>query len=204
VLDAGCGTGLLARALTERGARVWGIDSSEEMLRQARANTGGKVPLKRARAELLPFKNGWFDRAVFRLVIHLLDRSQAFEESARVLAVRGRIVIATFAPEGLDRFWVARVFPQIAEIDRRRFPDVPELTAELEAAGFVDVRTRRLAQTSRLPREDALDRIRGQYISTLRLLDEQTLAQGLVRAERELPNVVEDEREWLVVVADRS
>jgi ubiquinone/menaquinone biosynthesis C-methylase UbiE len=204
VLDVGCGTGLLARALVERGARVWGVDPSEEMLQQARANTGGKVPLKRARAEALPFKNGWFDRAVFRLVVHLLDRAQAFEESARVLAPSGRIVVASFAPESLDRFWVSRVFPQVAELDRGRFPNVAELTAELATAGFGGVHGRRIAQTSRLPRDDALERIRGQYISTLRLLDEQTLAEGLVRAERELPNVVEGESEWLVVVADRG
>jgi SAM-dependent methyltransferase len=174
------------------------------MLQQAKANTGGKVPLKRARAEALPFKNGWFDRAVFRLVVHLLDRAHAFEESARVLTPSGRIVVATFAPESLDRFWVSRVFPQVAELDRGRFPSVAELTAELAAAGFGGVRSRRLTQTSRLPREHALERIRGRYISTLRLLEEHTLAEGLVRAERELPNVVEDEREWLVVVADRS
>jgi SAM-dependent methyltransferase len=203
VLDVGCGTGLFARALSERGARVWGIDPSEEMLRQARANTGGKIPLKRARAEALPFKDGWFERAVFRLVVHLVDRPRAFEESARVLAPGGRIVIASFAPEALDRFWVTRVFPQVAEIDRGRFPERAELSEELVAAGFAGARATRLVQTSRLAREKALDRIRGRYISTLRLLDEQILAEGLARAERELPDVVEGESEWLVVVADR-
>lgn len=203
VLDVGCGTGRLALALVERGARVWGVDPSEEMLAEARANAAGKVALKRASAEALPFKAGWFDRAVFRLVIHLVDRPRAFAEGARVLGPRGRIVLATFAPESLDRFWVARVFPAVAEIDRGRFPGEEELTSELAEAGFGRVHARRLAQKGHLDRADALERIRGRYISTLHMLDDDMLADGLARAERDLPDVVEDEREWLVVVAER-
>ena len=34
------------------------------------------VNAKVARAEALPFKEGWFDRAVAVLVIHVLDRPQ--------------------------------------------------------------------------------------------------------------------------------
>jgi ubiquinone/menaquinone biosynthesis C-methylase UbiE len=204
VLDVGCGTGRLAVALAERGARVWGVDPSGEMLAEARVNSGGKVALKRASAEALPFKAGWFDRVAFRLVIHLVDRPRAFAESARVLGPRGRIVLATFAPESLDRFWVTRVFPAVAEIDRGRFPGEDELTSELAEAGFDHVRMRRLAQKGCLDRADALERIRGRYISTLRMLDDDVLADGLARAERDLPDVVEDEREWLVVVGDRG
>ena len=89
VLDVGCGTGRLATELAKRGARVWGIDPSEEMLTQARSNAAGTVAFKRGKAEAMPFKDGWFDRAVFRLVVHLLDRRRAFTEIARVLAPRG-------------------------------------------------------------------------------------------------------------------
>jgi ubiquinone/menaquinone biosynthesis C-methylase UbiE len=204
VLDVGCGTGRLAVALANRGARVWGVDPSEEMIAQARANSEGKVAFKRAPAEALPFKDRWFDRAVFRLVVHLVERPKAFRECARVLGQEGRIVVASFALESLERVWVSRLFPQIVELDRRRFPREEELAGELRAAGFTDVRSRLLAQRGRLDRAEALDRIRARYISTLRMLDEDTLAEGLARAERELPEVIEDEREWLVVVADRG
>jgi ubiquinone/menaquinone biosynthesis C-methylase UbiE len=204
VLDVGCGTGRLAVALAERGARVWGVDPSEQMLAEAKAHSEGKVALKRASAESLPFKDGWFEAAVFRLVVHLLDRPGSFAEAARVLAPDGRILIATFAPDSLDRFWVSRAFPDIVEIDRSRFPTEDDLRRELAGAGFDDLSTRRLTQGGRLGREEALERIRGRYISTLRLLDEETLADGMARAERELPDVVEDEREWLVVVAERG
>ena len=202
VLDVGCGTGRLAVALAERGARVWGVDPSEEMLRQARNNAAGKSSFKQARAEALPFKDGWFDRAVLRLVVHLLDRPQAFQEIARVLGPGGRTVIATFAPSSFDQFWVARAFPEVVEMDRRRFPDQEALADELGAAGFTTVSVRRLVQKGRLTRAEALERIRGRYISTLQLLNEQAVAEGLARAERELSDPVEDGREWLVVSAD--
>jgi SAM-dependent methyltransferase len=204
VLDVGCGTGRLAVAVAERGARVWGVDPSEEMLAEAKTHSEGNVALKRAPAEALPFKDGWFEAVVFRLVVHLLDRRRAFAEAARVLAPAGRVVIATFAPESLDRFWISRLFPAIVGIDRARFPTENDLRSELSGAGFEEVRTQRLTQSGRLGREEALERIRGRYISTLRLLDEETLADGRARAERELPDMVEDEREWLVVSAERA
>lgn len=182
---------------------MWGIDPSEEMLAQARAHADGKVALKRASAEALPFKDGWFEAAVFRLVVHLLDRPRAFAETRRVLEPGGRVVLATFAPESLDRFWISKVFPAIVEIDRARFPTEAQLAGELADAGFETVRTRRLTQTGRLDRGEALERIRGRYISTLQLLGDEELAEGLARAERELPEVVEDAREWLVVAAER-
>src|SRR4051812_19301959 len=62
VLDLGCGTGQLASALAERAAaRVWGVDASTEMAAVARA---AGVDVKVAPAERLPFRDGWFDRAV--------------------------------------------------------------------------------------------------------------------------------------------
>lgn len=76
------------------------------------------------------------------------------------------------------------------------------LAAELADAGFEPVGTRSLTQRVRLSRDDALERIRGRYISTLRLLDDATVDAGLARAERELPDEIESVLEWAVVRAD--
>jgi SAM-dependent methyltransferase len=202
VLDVGCGTGRLALALAERGAKVWGVDPSEEMLARARAVAGGRVGLKRGSAEALPFKGGWFERAVMRLVVHLVERPRALGELARVLAPGGRAVIVTFTPDHFERFWLTPAFPEVAELDRRRFPTPETLATELAAAGFGAVRARTLRQHDRLSRGQALERIRGRYISTLRLLDEATFAAGLARAERELPAEIDLRLEWAVIVAE--
>jgi ubiquinone/menaquinone biosynthesis C-methylase UbiE len=203
VLDVGCGTGGLALALAERGSRVWGIDPAEEMLAVARARVGRAVGLKRGRAEALPFKDEWFERAVLRLVVHLVDRSRALPELARVLASSGRVAIATFDPAHFHGFWLNRFFPAIERIDGARFPDPDTLAEELEAAGFSGPRVERVVQYDSLPREEALDRIRGRYISTLRLLSEQELSEGTAQAAEALPELVSVELRWAIVVADR-
>jgi SAM-dependent methyltransferase len=202
VLDVGCGTGRLALALAERGAKVWGVDPSEAMLAKARAAAGRQVGFKLGTAEALPFKDGWFERAALRLVVHLVDRRRALPELARVLAPAGRVVVATFAPGHFEWFWLTSAFPEVAEIDLARFPAPETLAGELEDAGFTSARIRLVSQHGRLSRDDALERIRGRYISTLRLLDDATFAAGLARAERELPDPVESPLEWAIVTAE--
>jgi SAM-dependent methyltransferase len=202
VLDVGCGTGRLAAELARRGAKVWGVDSSPEMLAEARAGVGREVGLKLGRAEELPFRDGWFDRAVLRLAVHLVERPAAFRELARVLVPGGRVVIASFRPEHFDRIWLARFFPSLKAIDLARFAGPDVLADELAAAGFVDVRARALSQDGRIERGAALERLRGRYISTLSLIPEEEYREGLARAERELADVTAYGLEWAIVVAE--
>jgi ubiquinone/menaquinone biosynthesis C-methylase UbiE len=204
VLDVGCGTGVLAAALAERfAAKVWGVDATEAMLEVARSRVPATVGLRRAEAEALPFRDGWFERVVARLVLHLVDRPRALGEAARVLATGGRFVTATFEPEHFDRYWLNRFFPSLLELDRARFPKPDELRLELAAAGLEPLQPERLLQHGSLSREDALERVRGRFISTLRLLPEGEFAEGLARAEAELPDRVEYELRWLLVAADQ-
>jgi SAM-dependent methyltransferase len=171
------------------------------MLARARETAPG-VRFKQAAAESLPFKPAWFERAVGRLVLHLLDRPAAFRELARVLAPGGVAVFATFSPDSFGRNWTTTFFPEVEEIDRRRFPTAPELERDLEGAGFSRVRFRRLVQSRALTRDEALECLRGRYISTLRLLDDEAYERGLRQAERDLPAKVEYALDWLVAAAE--
>lgn len=200
VLDVGCGTGRFSAALHERGSRVWGVEPSPEMAAEARERG---VNVKIARAEQLPFKEGWFERAVLWLVAHLVDRPAVFAELARVLSPEGRIAIATFDPAHFERYYLNRLFPSLERIDRERFPEPSTLLGELEAAGFA-ARLTPLSQRAEIGRDEALERIRGRFISTLRLLGDNEFERGLERAERELPERIGYELEWAVVVATRA
>ena len=200
-LDVGCGTGTLAVALAERGGKVWGVDSSPEMLAEAQAKKT-RARFKEGAAEALPFKDGWFERVVMRLSLHHLDRPRALAEAARVLVPGGRIAIATFDPEHFDRYWLNELFPSVAAIDRARFPDKTTLRAELEEAGFAGVRIEPLTQPGMVSRAEALERIQGRYISTLNLIDEGEYERGLAAAEAQIPEELEYRLEWLVVAAE--
>ncbi len=191
VLDVGCGTGRLARALVARdAAKVWGVDASEAMLAQARVPRG--VRLKHARAEALPFRDGWFERVVFWLSIHLVDRPRAFAEARRV---GGRVAVVTFDASHFGAHWLNPFFPSLERIDRARFPTREQLADELGNVRFVAV-----SQTARFTREQALERIRRGHISTFDLLDPDEVRRGLELAERELPEEVETPVEWLIAV----
>lgn len=200
VLDIGTGTGRLAAALAERGSRVWGVEPEPEMVALARERIS---TVKLAPAEKLPFKDGWFERAVMWLVIHLVDRPPALAEARRVLAPDGRLVVATFDPAHFERYWLNRFFPSLEAIDRARFPEPAALREELESVGFSPVRLTALSQRAEIGREEALERVRGRFISPLQLLDEEELEAGLARMEAELPDQNEYGLEWVVAVAER-
>ncbi len=202
VLDVGCGTGTLATTLAEQYAcKVWGVDASPEMLEMARAKVPAGVGLKEGRAEELPFKDRWFERAVATLAVHLWDRPRAFREIARVLSPGGRFAFATFNPEHFTSYYLNRYFPSILEIDIERFAPADVLGDELRAAGFEDVGAASVTQDVSLAREVALARIRGRHISTFQLIPEEEYRQGVARAERELPERIDFTQHWVVVSA---
>ena len=152
VLEVGCGTGRFLAALDGR-AKAWGVDPSPEMLEVARGRVQG-AGLKLGSAEELPFKDGWFERAVMWLVVHLVDRPRAFAELHRVLSPGGRLAIATFDPVHFDAFWLNALFPSLEAIDRARFP-----TAQAAGGRARCRRLRRRAADPTLAGE--LDRPRG-------------------------------------------
>ncbi len=201
VLEVGCGTGRLSEALEQRErARVWALDASPAMVERAKALG---VNARVARAEALPFKPGWFDAVVMRMVLHLTDRPRAFAQAARVLGPEGRLAIATEDPASFDRVWFARYFPSVPAIDRARFPDADTLREELAAAGLPSVRIERLSQRREQSREKALDVIRAKAFSTFDLIPADEYATGLARAEAELPESFEYSFDWLLAVATR-
>ena len=203
MLEVGCGTGALAAALAERtAARVWAVDAEPAMVEVARGRMPKGAGVREGRAEQLPFRNGWFERAVMRLVVHLVDRERALPELRRVLGPGGRALVATFDRSHFDGFWLNRLFPSLEAIDRARFPEPARLCRELGAAGFASTRIVPLSQRTEIDRDTALARIRGRHISTFDLLDEDEVATGTARAERELPERIAVRLEWAVAVAE--
>jgi ubiquinone/menaquinone biosynthesis C-methylase UbiE len=202
VLDIGCGTGALLALLAERfGCEVAGVDPAPGMIDVARRKLP-EAELHLARGEDLPFADETFDAALMVLVVHHLgDRSRAFREAQRVLVAGGPLLIVTRDPATVPRDWLASVFPSYVEIAKRRFAPPDILEDELRTASFDAVRRVQLAVPRRFSREEALTKLRGRYASTLDHLTDDEYRAGLGRAERELPDVVAYNLEWLILVA---
>ncbi|MEK6224775.1 MAG: class I SAM-dependent methyltransferase [Chloroflexota bacterium] len=97
VLDVATGTGLVARAVSERYAcDVIGLDRSADMLSAAAARDG-HIAFVRGRAETLPFPDESFDHLTFTYLLRYVDDPAAvLRELARVVRPGGRIVALDF------------------------------------------------------------------------------------------------------------
>ncbi len=103
VLDAPCGSGRLAPALSEFAGRpAVALDASLEMLRGHAADG----PRLQARVEALPFCDGGFDAVVAcRLLHHLSDDELLDAALSELLRVTKRLLIASF--------WSSRSWPAL-------------------------------------------------------------------------------------------
>jgi demethylmenaquinone methyltransferase / 2-methoxy-6-polyprenyl-1,4-benzoquinol methylase len=103
VLDVASGTAGVAVQLAARtGARVIGVDLTEDMLRQGQANVSGaglssRIGLVAGQAERLPFPDGSFDALTFTYLLRYVGDPQAtLTELARVVKPGGTMASLEF------------------------------------------------------------------------------------------------------------
>lgn len=100
ILDVGCGTGSLTRALLDAGptVQVTGIDGTEEYVEVGRKNVeSGRATLEQGDAQSLPYPDDSFDRCVSLLVMNFIpDAAKAVNEMKRVTRAGGTIAAAVW------------------------------------------------------------------------------------------------------------
>jgi len=110
LLDAPCGTGRLAPALSQAAKRYIGADISAAMLGEFRGPNGMRALRINGDATELPFQGGSFDVVVCCRLLHHLDPGAPLEAVARELVrVSRSLVLASFwdcaCLPGLRRAW---------------------------------------------------------------------------------------------------
>lgn len=107
VLDLGCAGGFMAEALTDKGARVTGIDPASQAIEAARARAravGQSIAYDVGVGEDLPYDDARFDVVVCVDVLeHVRDLGQVLHEVARVLRPGGLFLFDTINRNPLAR-----------------------------------------------------------------------------------------------------
>jgi demethylmenaquinone methyltransferase/2-methoxy-6-polyprenyl-1,4-benzoquinol methylase len=168
VLDLAGGTGDIAHAVGERGARVVLSDINEAMLRTGRdrlLERGSVIPVLAADAERLPFADRKFDAVTIAFGLrNCTNKDAVLREAHRVLRPGGRFFclefsrIAVAALEPLYDAWSFRALPwlgarvagdagsyQYLAESIRTFPPQEELRRMLAEAGFARAAFRNLS-----------------------------------------------------------
>jgi trans-aconitate methyltransferase len=142
ILDVGCGTGQLTQKIAERGAAVTGLDSSPDMIGQARQNFPNlRFVLHDAAA--MQFA-GEFDAVFSNAALHwMLDAASVARGIARALRPKGRFVAELGGKGNINciehaigtvaaRYFAVDALPQ----KRTFYPSTGEYATLLETCGL--------------------------------------------------------------------
>lgn len=147
ILDAGCGPGLVAEALSQAGYRVVGIDLSAEMIARARKRCAayGERASFEQKSVFDPCLAGPFDGAISRFVLHHTPDHFAFIRRQAELLRPGGVLVAcdhTTDPERPDRArrdWHQRI-ERARDHTHTRNPTPGEMVDLFVAAGLNGLR----------------------------------------------------------------
>lgn len=147
VIDIGCGGGLVSESMARLGARVTGIDASEESVRVAEHHARGEglaIHYRRATPEDLASEGERFDVVLALEVIeHVTDLDQFIAAATSLLANGGPFAFSTInrtlkslALAKIGAEYVLRWLP-VGTHDWRKFVKPSELAAALRRHGLM-------------------------------------------------------------------
>ncbi len=125
IADIGAGTGNYTNALADSGYKLFAVEPSDIMRKQAVPNDN--ITWIPGFAEYLPLKDASMDGVVIVLAVHhFSDIRSAAEEVARVCPT-GPLVILTMDPRESEKFWFNDYFPEIEQHVLKSFPPLKEV-----------------------------------------------------------------------------
>lgn len=191
VLNVGAGTG----SYEPINRFVIAVEPAQRMIAQRRREA---APVVQASSEALPFRDRSFDAALAVLTVHHWANWRIGIQEMRRVA--GRIVIFTFEPGDVGRFWLTDAyFPEITELDRGRCPSIREVVNAVGRCTVErvpiphDCSDGFLAAYWRRP-EAYLDPAVRASISGLAMLGDDVIARGVKRLQADLDSGVWEER----------
>ncbi|MBA7511778.1 Ubiquinone biosynthesis O-methyltransferase, mitochondrial [subsurface metagenome] len=143
ILDVGCGAGMIAKEVANRGYEIWGMDYSYNMIRKAKTicnvNMKFDTNFLQGDIESLPFKDSVFDMVLcLGVITYLKSEQKALQEMSRILKPGGTMILSI-----LNKFSLAKCL-DISVLVKRRLQRIAgnrivswQKRAEIEENRFV-------------------------------------------------------------------
>lgn len=139
IVEIGCGTGnyIIALAKELLGFVYKAFDISEKMLNVAKARSDF-IEFSNGNAnESFPYPNDSADFSFAVDVIHHIENFKTFfKEAGRTLKPGGIFILVTDSEENIRKRSLSKYFPEILEIELKRYPAIKELCEIAKAFGM--------------------------------------------------------------------
>lgn len=135
-LDIACGTGNYTSELAIFGGTWHAFDQSQKMLSEARLKSS-LVTWQQCDVAETTYDDNCFDGATCSLAIHHFpDLEAAFDEIARILRPRSKLIIFTATPDQMKSYWLNHYFPIMIERSCNQMSTLEVIEPNLNKAGI--------------------------------------------------------------------
>jgi ubiquinone/menaquinone biosynthesis C-methylase UbiE len=125
IADIGAGTGNYANALADSGYRLFAIEPSEVMRKQAVPS--GNIMWLSGVAEALPLQDTSMDGVVMVLAIHHFSNIRSAAKEVARVCPNGPLIIFTIDPRESEKLWFYDYFPEIEQNNLNKLPPLNEV-----------------------------------------------------------------------------
>lgn len=196
VLEVGSGTGFWLNLLGQVTGRLYGLDYSMGMIRQAKGHPAS-LNLMRGTATHLPLQNQTFDLIYcVDAIHHFIDHRAFVSEAFRLLKPGGALAIIGHDPheEGSSQWYIYDYFDTVYDTDLRRYPSGNSLLTMMQAEGFSKPSLQVVEHIKNIHVGEAVLKdpfLKHNATSQLALLDEDDYQSGLMRIKQALADAKE-------------
>lgn len=190
ILEVGSGTGFWLNLLNQPERKLFGLDYSMGMIRQARQQAA-PLRLSRGLGTQLPYRSSIFDLLYCVDAIHHFGDHRAFiAEAFRLLKPGGALAIIGHDPhEGESNWYIYEYFDTVYDTDLRRYPSGKSVLLWMKQEGFENLSAKVVEQIRNIHVGEAVLKdpfLKHSATSQLALLSEEAYNAGVKRIQSAL------------------